>query len=80
VSEPSPSLAETLESTRDLLRQADSVLGCLCFALTYGPETEGRPSYSALEVAEAARSIVQASIDRLDPAKVLPTAPASPAA
>jgi hypothetical protein len=64
-------LREAIEHERGELTRAQSVLGCLAFALLYSDWiTEDPPDYAG--VAEMARKIVSDSVDRLDSVYVGP--------
>ena len=75
VEEPEPQsfrpLQEAIENERGELTRAESVLGCLAFALLYSDwVTENPPDYAS--VAEIARRIVSDSVHRLDSVYVNP--------
>ena len=75
VEEPEPQsfrpLQEAIENERGELTRAESVLGCLAFALLYSDWiTENPPDYAS--VAEIARRIVGDSVRRLDSVYVNP--------
>lgn len=75
VAEPEPQafgpLQEAIEHERGELTRAQSVLGCLAFALLYSDWiNEDPPDYAG--VAEMARRIVSDSVDRLDSVYVGP--------
>ena len=62
-----PALEAAIDAERRNLQKAASMLGCLVIALEYGYdgyETE-EPDYS--DVVRAIRSMVDASVDRLEP-------------
>jgi hypothetical protein len=58
-------LLETIETQRDNLSRADSLLGCLEIAMEYGEITHKGPYYP--DVAQIARKMVRKSIGALDP-------------
>jgi hypothetical protein len=58
-------LLKLIETERDNLSRADSLLGCLKIALEYGDTTHEGPYYP--DVAEIARRMVRKSISSLDP-------------
>ncbi len=60
------SLEDLIEEERGRLRQAEAVLECLQFALTYDDwfEPNEAPSYS--DVADVARGIIRMAVDHLD--------------
>ena len=57
-------LREAIESERENLSKAESVLGCLAIAMEYETVAPSTPYYP--DVAQVAREIVRQSIDRLD--------------
>jgi hypothetical protein len=54
-----------VESERDNLSRAESILGCLKIAMEYGSDTDTRPYYP--DVAQIAGEMVRKSIQALDP-------------
>jgi len=58
-------LLEAIETERDNLSRADSLLGCLEIAMEYGETAHKGPYY--LDVAQIAREMVRKSIGALDP-------------
>jgi hypothetical protein len=58
------SLNEAIETERDNLAKADSVLGCLVIAMEYGTDAIHAPYYP--DVAQIARNLVQQSLRGLD--------------
>ena len=54
-----------VETERDNLSRAESLLGCLKIAMEYGSETDKLPYYP--DVAQIAGEMVRKSIDALDP-------------
>ena len=75
VEEPEPQafgpLQEAIENERGELARAESVLGCLAFALLYSDWiNENPPDYAS--VAEIARRILSDSVHRLDSVYVNP--------
>jgi hypothetical protein len=58
-------LLEAIETERDNLSRADSLLGCLEIAMEYGETTHKGPYYP--DVAQIARAMVRKSIGALDP-------------
>jgi hypothetical protein len=58
-------LLEAIETERDNLSRADSLLGCLKIAMEYGESTHKGPYYP--DVAQIAREMVRKSINALDP-------------
>jgi hypothetical protein len=64
-------LLEAVETERDRLSRAESLLGCLTVAMEYGEMPPKEPYYP--DVAEIVRKMVRKSISALDPIK-LPSA------
>jgi hypothetical protein len=58
-------LLKAIETERDNLSRADSLLGCLEIAMEYGETTHKGPYYP--DVAQIAREMVRKSIGALDP-------------
>lgn len=58
-------LLKAIETERDNLSRADSLLGCLEIAMEYGETTHKGPYYP--DVAQIARKMVRKSIGALDP-------------
>jgi hypothetical protein len=58
-------LLKAIETERDNLSRADSLLGCLEIAMEYGETTHKGPYYP--DVAKIAREMVRKSISALDP-------------
>jgi hypothetical protein len=58
-------LLNAIETERDNLSRADSLLGCLEIAMEYGETTNKGPYYP--DVAKIARAMVRKSIGALDP-------------
>jgi hypothetical protein len=58
-------LLKAIETERDNLSRADSLLGCLEIAMEYGETTHKGPYYP--DVAKIARAMVRKSISALDP-------------
>jgi hypothetical protein len=63
--EPLNLLLETVETERDNLCRAESLLGCLKIALEYGSQTPQDPYYA--DVAQIACELISKSINALDP-------------
>jgi hypothetical protein len=57
-------LHEAIETERDNLSKAESVLGCLAISMEYEAESADRPYYP--DVAQLARELVKKSINGLD--------------
>jgi hypothetical protein len=57
-------LHEAIETERDHLSKAESVLGCLAIAMEYEADSANRPYYP--HVAQLAREMVRQSINSLD--------------
>ncbi|MGH8336240.1 MAG: hypothetical protein ACRETL_05315, partial [Gammaproteobacteria bacterium] len=57
-------LHEAIESERDNLSKAESVLGCLMISMEYEADPDDGPYYP--DVAQLARDLVKQSIDQLD--------------
>jgi hypothetical protein len=57
-------LREAIETERDNLAKAESLLGCLAISMEYQPNSATGPYYP--DVAEMARSLVRQSINALD--------------
>jgi len=57
-------LHEAIETERDNLSKAESVLGCLAISMEYDSECADRPYYP--DVAQLARELVKKSINGLD--------------
>ena len=57
-------LHEAIESERDNLSKAESVLGCLAISMEYEADSPDRPYYA--DVAQLARELVRKSINGLD--------------
>jgi hypothetical protein len=58
-------LLKTIETERDNLSRAESLLGCLKIAMEYGERTHKGPYYP--DVAQIAHEMVRKSINALDP-------------
>jgi hypothetical protein len=58
-------LLKTIETERDNLSRAESLLGCLKIAMEYGESTHKGPYYP--DVAQIAHEMVRKSINALDP-------------
>ena len=58
-------LLKAVETERDNLSRAESLLGCLTIAMEYGERTHKGPYYP--DVAQIAREMVRKSIGALDP-------------
>jgi hypothetical protein len=58
-------LLKAIETERDNLSRAESLLGCLAIAMEYGEMTHKGPYYP--DVAQIARQMVRKSISALDP-------------
>jgi hypothetical protein len=59
---------KAIETERDNLSQAESILGCLKIALEYEPSSSRSPYYP--DVAEIARTMLRKSVGALDPANL----------
>ncbi|MGB6308783.1 MAG: hypothetical protein WBF89_13425 [Steroidobacteraceae bacterium] len=57
-------LHEAIETERDNLSKAESVLGCLVISMEYEPDSADKPYYP--DVAQLARELVRQSINGLD--------------
>jgi hypothetical protein len=57
-------LHEAIETERDNLSRAESVLGCLAISMEYEADSADRPYYP--DVAQLARELVRKSINGLD--------------
>ena len=57
-------LHEAIESERDNLSRAESVLGCLAMSMEYDADSPNKPYYP--DVAQLARELIRQSINGLD--------------